>query len=64
MGEAVGKVVLVGYLICAVGMMVMFVRIMARRMRTEERPSRRTLVITGVFAVGSVITGVIRFFML
>jgi hypothetical protein len=63
-GDAFEQAVLVVYLMCAVGTLVMFVRLGARRMRTEERPSRRTLVITGAFALGYVVTGVIRFFLL
>jgi hypothetical protein len=62
--DAFEKAVLVVSIICMVGWMVMFVRIMARRMVTEDRPSRRTLVMAGVFAVGAAITGVIRLFVL
>jgi len=63
-GDAVEKAVLVAYLVFALGALVMVVRLAARRMRTEERPSRRTLVITGVFAAGYVVTGLIRVFLL
>jgi hypothetical protein len=63
-GDGFEKAVLVAYLVCAVGAMAMFVRLMARRMVTEERASRRTLVITGVFAAGYVVTGLIRVFLL
>ena len=64
MGDAVEKAVLVAYLVFALGALVMVVRLAARRMRTEERPSRRTLVITGVLAAGYVVTGLIRVFLL
>ena len=63
MGDAFEKAVLVGSIVCMFGSMVMFVRVMARRMVTPDQPSRRTLVILAVFAVGAVITGVIRLFL-
>jgi hypothetical protein len=62
--DAFGKAVLVASVACMLGMMVMFVRVSAWRMRSDARPPRRMLTISVAFALGTIVTGVIRLFVL
>jgi hypothetical protein len=54
--------VLVASIVCMLGMMVMFVRVSAWRMRSDAQPPRRMLTISVAFALGTIVTGVIRLF--
>jgi hypothetical protein len=60
--DAFGTAVLVASIVCMLGMMVMFVRVSAWRMRSDGQPPRRMLTISVAFALGTIVTGVIRLF--